>query len=394
MKILLIHNNYGIYTGEEAVIDKQVSLFKEMGHFVVVYRKTTEGVRGTLIRDIKGFFQGFYSPASIKDIKNIIKINKPDVVIVHNLYPYISPAILNPLRQAGIPIVMTVHNFRLICPTGLFMRNSQPCELCLEKRNEWSCMRYNCENSYVRSIGYAGRNWYARVTKVYKENVDYFACITKFQIQKLVEADFDPAKMIHIPNFTESIAQPEFETGDYVAVSGRLSKEKGIDLILKVAFKTPYIKYLFAGQPREEDPINIPIPDNCIFLGNLSKDKMQEFYKHSRFLLNSSRCYEGFPITILEAAAYGKPTIGPAHAGFLEIIRDNETGLLFTPGDINDLQNKIEKLWNNEEMNHKFGEMAYKTLTENYSIHSVKVMWQSLFDKIYKNGSLHSKTEI
>jgi hypothetical protein len=101
MKILLIHNNYGIHTGEEAVVDRQIALFKEMGHQVEVYCKTTEGLRGTLWGDIKGFFTAFYSFNSVCDIKRILKTNRPNVEIVHNLYPYISPAISKPIHQAG-----------------------------------------------------------------------------------------------------------------------------------------------------------------------------------------------------------------------------------------------------------------------------------------------------
>lgn len=385
MKILLIHNNYGIHSGEEAVVDKQIVLFKELGHTVDVYRKTTEGVRNTISGDIKGFLQGFYSPSSVSDIKRIIQLNKPDVVIVHNLYPYISPAVLKPIKQAGIPLVMTVHNYRLICPTGLFMRDSKPCELCLEKGNEWSCIRYNCENSYLKSIGYAGRNWYARITKAYKDHVDYYACITRFQIEKLIQAGFDRDKMVHIPNFLELASEPEYTLGDYVAVSGRISKEKGIDLILEVAKRTPHIKYVFAGQIREEDPVTASIPENCRFLGNLSREEMTGFYQHSRFLLSASRCYEGFPLTLLEAASYGKPAVAPAHAGFPEIVKDGETGLLFNPGDADSLEKVIVGIWDDTDRILSMGKNAYLNLRENYTDSVIKNDWTELLNNIQKS---------
>lgn len=387
MQILLIHNNYGIYTGEEAVVDKQISLFKEMGHTVRIYRKTTEGVRNTVIGDVKGFLQGFYSYSSIKDIKRIIKSEKPDIVIVHNLYPYISPAVLKPISEAGIPIVMTVHNFRLICPTGLFMRNSKPCELCLEKGNEWPSIRYNCENSYPRSIGYAGRNWYARISKAYKNHVDYYACITQFQIQKLIEAGFDKNKMIHIPNFLEIESEPKYILGDYIAVSGRVSREKGVDLILEVARRTPHIEYRFAGEIRKEDPVIDRIPENCHFLGNLSREEMKNFYQKSRFLLSASRCYEGFPLTLLEAASYGKMAIAPAHAGFLEIIKDGETGLHFCPGDMDSLQSVILNAWDDADSVLSMGEKAYLYLKQNYVNSVVKNYWAELFSNIKESFS-------
>jgi len=382
MKLLLIHNNYGIYSGEEAVVDRQIALFQEMGHQVSVYRKTTEGLRGTTWGNIKGLLQGFYSPQSVKDIKQIMKSDKPDVVVIHNLYPYISPAILFHIKKANVPVVMTVHNFRLMCPTGLFMRNSLPCELCLGG-HEWNCIKYNCENSHLKSLGYAGRNWYVRVTKAYIDNVDLYACITRFQIQKLTQAGFDKNKMRYIPNFLEKIEEPTYSLGDYVAISGRLSKEKGVDLALQVAAKTPHIKYVFAGSPRKEEPINIPIPDNCIFLGHIAKEELAGFYQNARFLLNMSRCYEGFPMTILEAASYGKPSIGPGHAGFLEIIDNNVTGLHFKPSDVDDLKRKILQLWEDPSACVEMGKNAFLKLKNDYTAEIVKKQWQNLFSELH-----------
>ena len=133
------------------------------------YRLTTERSRESLSGKIKGFLCGIYSPSGVKGLREILEREKPDVVNVHNLYPFISPAALFECKKAKVPVVMTVHNFRLICPTGLFMRNGKPCEVCLQKRNEWSCNRYNCEHSYLKSVGYTLRNVYARWTGAYKD---------------------------------------------------------------------------------------------------------------------------------------------------------------------------------------------------------------------------------
>ena len=123
MKILLVHNNYGKYSGEEAVVDKMASMFREHGHEVCFYRLTTERSRESLSGKIKGFLCGIYSPSGVKGLREILEREKPDVVNVHNLYPFISPAALFECKKTKVPVVMTVHNFRLICPTGLFMRN-------------------------------------------------------------------------------------------------------------------------------------------------------------------------------------------------------------------------------------------------------------------------------
>lgn len=156
MKVLLVHNDYGKYSGEEAVVDRMAAMLSAHGHDVAQLRMTSAGSRESLSGKIRGFVAGIYSPAGVKAMREALRREKPDVVNVHNLYPFISPAALKECHKAGVPVVMTVHNFRLICPTGLFMRDGSPCELCLQRGNEWGCVRYNCEHSMMKSVGYAG----------------------------------------------------------------------------------------------------------------------------------------------------------------------------------------------------------------------------------------------
>lgn len=388
MRILIVHNNYGKYSGEEAVVDKMAEMFRNHGHDVVFYRKTTEGERDSLSGKIKGFFSGIYSPSGVEGMRKALEQYKPDIVNVHNLYPFISPVALFECRKSGVPVIMTIHNFRLICPTGLFMRDGLPCETCLEKGNEWSCIRYNCEKSLLKSTGYTLRNFVARKTGAYKKCVTRFACITEFQKKKLIQAGFDKDKITVIPNFLNSsdIAEFEYKEGEYVAYSGRLSSEKGVDLILEVAKRNPNIKFKFAGELRDNELLNSEIPKNCEFLGYLSGDKLQDFYKGAKFIVMASKWYEGFPMTILETARYKKPTIGPDHGGFTEIIGkgDDAIGLLFNPNNVDDLEKHIIDFWNNSDSVKTLGEKAYHKLVMNYSSEVIYRKWESLIDDIIR----------
>lgn len=141
MKVLLAHNDYGKYSGEEAVVDKMAVMLSGLGYDVAQLRMSTAGARDSLTGKIRGFISGIYCPSGVKAMRETLEHEKPDIVNVHNLYPFISPAALRECKKFGIPVVMTIHNFRLMCPTGLFMRNNRPCELCLEKGNEWGCIR-------------------------------------------------------------------------------------------------------------------------------------------------------------------------------------------------------------------------------------------------------------
>lgn len=382
MKILLLHNNYGKYSGEEAVVDKMAAMLREHGHEVCFYRLTSEGSRESMAGKIKGFLCGLYSPQGVKGVREALRREKPDVVNVHNLYPFISPAALFECKKAGVPVVMTVHNFRLICPTGLFMREGKPCEICLQKGNEWNCIRYNCEQSRVKSLGYALRNAVARWTGAYRKCVDMFACITDFQRRKLIEAGFERDKIRVIPNCIDVPASFQEVKGEYVAYIGRLSYEKGYDLLLEVARRNPSIAFRFAGAKRGQGEEEVPA--NVRFEGCLSKEKLEDFIRKSRFTVMPSRCYEGFPMAILESACYGKPTIAPNHGGFTEIIGegDETIGRLFRPGDVEDMERQIVTWWNAPQETERLGKRAFEKLKNVYSAEVVYRQWDAWLEKL------------
>lgn len=390
MKILIVHNSYGRYSGEEAVVERTAAMFRSLGHEVDLLRRTTEGLRDTLGGKVHGFLCGLYSPGGVKAMREALRREQPDVVNIHNLYPFISPAALFECRKAGVPVVMTVHNFRLICPTGLFMRNGQPCELCLQRGNEWGCVRYNCEQSMMKSVGYAARNAVARWTGAYKKCVTRYACITDFQRQKLIEAGFEPERLTVIPNVVDAPDSYTPVRGDYVAYLGRLSYEKGYDLLIEVARRHPEIRFRFAGAQRKQSAESSSpsgdLPDNVEMAGYLTGDDLQQFISHSRFICMPSRCYEGFPMVILECAQHGKPTIGPNHGGFTDIIGkgDAAIGRLFRPGDVDDLEQQIVNLWNTPDECARLGAKAFEKLTQNYSTETAARQWAALLEEVIK----------
>lgn len=387
MKILLVHNDYARYSGEEAVVDKMAAMLSESGHEVAQLRMSTAGLRDTLVGRIRGFVSGIYSPAGVRAMREALLREKPDVVNVHNLYPFISPAALRECRKAGVPVVMTVHNFRLICPTGLFMRDDHPCEICLEKGNEWSCVKYNCEHSMLKSIGYASRNAVARLRRHYIDCVDRFACITEFQREKLLRAGFPAEKLTVIPNSADLPKKTEPTEGDYVAYSGRISREKGVDLIIGAARSNPDIRFRLAGAVRDEDIVE-NLPSNVELTGYLSGSALQEFYAGARFFIMASRCYEGFPMAILEAAGYGKTMIAPDHGGFTGIIGRGAgaSGVLTPPGDADALSQAVRRLWDDPAGTLRLGEMAREKLEKHYSTEVVAAQWEQLLAELAKEG--------
>lgn len=338
-------------------------------------------------------------------MREALRREKPDVVNVHNLYPFISPAALRECRKAGVPVVMTIHNFRLICPTGLFMRDGGPCELCLNRGNEWGCVRYNCEHSLLKSVGYAARNAVARLRRHYMDCVDHYACITDFQRRKLTEAGF-PADRLHlIPNSVDLPDEVTDATGQalhadcdattvaespapYIAFCYRISREKGIDLIIEAARRNPDIPFRLAGAVADPELV-ADLPANVTLSGYLTGESLNDFYRNARFIIMASRCYEGFPMAILEAARHHKATIGTDHGGFTEIIGtgSESIGALFTPGDPDTLSREIRTLWDNPDRAKALGEAAHTKLRTQYSTPVIARKWQNLLSTLNHQAS-------
>lgn len=383
MKILLVHNDYGKYSGEEAVVDRTAAMFRSLGHEVVQLRRSTAGIRDSFKGKFRTFTNGIYSPAGVRAMREIIVKEKPDFVNVHNLFPFIGPAALRECKRAGIPVVMTVHNYRLICPTGLFMRDGAPCESCLEKRNELPCIRHNCENSNLKSVAYALRNFIARTRRHYIDCVDLFVCITQFQRNKLLQAGFPPEKLLVIPNSIDAPDDYDHVEGDYVAYCGRLSREKGIDLILEAARLNPEIPFRLAGDISDSELI-ADIPKNVALEGYISGERLIDFYRNARFCVLASRCYEGFPMALLEAARFGKPMFAPNHGAFPEIIGEGPqaSGILFPPSDALSLACAIKSLWSDPSRVANLGNNAFENLISRFSSPATSNQWRSLLSSL------------
>ncbi len=382
MKLLIIHNKYGKYSGEEAVVDAQIDLLKTRGHQVVTYFRSSEELEKMPNGKVKAFFSAFYNSKTIKEIKALITEERPDIVHIHNLYPIISPAILPEIKKMGIPIAMTVHNYRLLCPNGLFYTNGKVCEKCTGFGKELNCIANNCESSLFKSTGYALRNLWARSNKAYIDAVDAYLCLTEFQKGKLVANGFDSNKCFVIPNmYGKETADVDYDISNrnYVAFAGRISPEKGIPILLGAAKNLPHINFQIAGRMREGYEKKLKIPDNVILRGMLNVDEMKLFYSKARLYLHTSICYEGFPMVFPEAMAFKLPIIAPNMAGYPEIAENNFNGLLYEPENIESLSSAISDVWHDKDKLKRLGLNGFNKMRKKYSANSYYELLKSAY---------------
>lgn len=361
----MVHNEYGGFSGEEAVFYSAAALLRERGEEVTLFvRKSAElgeGLRG----QARGFFSGIWSRTARRDFARALDEARPDVVQVQNLYPLISPSILAEIRTRGAPLVFTCHNYRLFCPTGLMLREDRPCTRCAGGEERW-CVWHNCEGSLPKSLGYALRNHVARPRLL--DFVDVFQVLSTFQRDRFMEWGIEPRRISIVPNFVDTAAYPEPVTspsdGGYAAFAGRASPEKGVQVLLEAARRLPEVPFRIAGNASRMPGVKGKAPANVRFVGELARDEIGAFYAGARFTVAPSLWFEGMPMVVVEAMLSGRPVVASRIGGLIDLIEHGVTGLLVEPGDAEALAGAIDELWRDPSRAARLGWAARATTLE------------------------------
>jgi glycosyltransferase involved in cell wall biosynthesis len=280
---------------------------------------------------------------------------RPDVVHAHNLYPHFSPSVLMAARKRGVPTVMTVHNHINTCPRSDHLRAGKICERCVGGR-EYHCVLNNCRGNLLESVAYAGRNAAVRRLRLMADHVTTVIALNGFMGRRLLTAGFRPEQIAVLPNMVELCEQPaDAALGGYVAFSGRISTEKGIDTLLHAAKQTAEVPVHLAGGGPLFEQYQATAPSNVMMLGQLQAVQMAGFYRGARFLVLPTACFEGCPLVISEAMSHGLPVIASRIGGLPELVEDGVTGFLFEQGNASELADKIRRLWENPALCRQMG---------------------------------------
>lgn len=367
MRIQTIHNAYGAHSGEEAVVGRTIKLLQKRGHEVSLFSRSSEEIPQMRFGTARAFLCGIHNPTSVKRMRAFLHETNPDLVHVHNVYPLISPSVLGVCRDEGVPIVMTVHNYRLVCPSGLHTYQGKVCNQCCGGNEHWAVLR-NCEGNLLKSVGYAARNWAARKRGAYLNNVTMYACLTEFQRSRLIDEGYPAERMVVIPNMAEDIQPPQDQPlGDYVGFVGRISPEKSVGTLVDAAKQLPEVSFRAAGNYDKLPNLKEFAPKNFEFLGAIPSASVGAFYQSSRFIILCSTWFEGFPMILVEAMLHGKPVVCSRIGGLPEIVDDGKTGLLFEPGNSDELAQKIKYLWERPELCKQMGQAGQEKAMREYS---------------------------
>ena len=385
MNVLTVHNYYKKSGGEDVVVSNEANMLSKQGHQVYSYfRNNKELDKGGIISKLKLVIDTVFSLRTYREVRRIIREKKIDIVHVHNTLPLISPAVYYAARSMKVPVVQTVHNFRLQCPAATFYRNNSICEDCTSKGLRCS-VKHGCyRDSKLQTLAVATSMGIHRLLGIYRKI--YYICLTDFNKAKLLSD-----KALRLRD-NQVFVKPNFvyDTGldraygldsrlDQYLVIGRLEKLKGTDVILRtwkeLGDKAP--KLVFCGTGDLEKQARAYVAkhqiSNVEFKGFVDNDKLKELINTSKALLFAPQWYEGFGIVIAEAFSCATPVVASNIGNPGNLVNDGYSGLTFTYNSTSDMQRAILKLeaLENEEyiqlQKHALKEASKYTATANYS---------------------------
>ena len=400
MKILMVNKFLHPNGGSETYIFKLGQQLIAKGHDVEYFGMEHEGRcvgnrvnsytsdmdfhGGSKLAKITYPLKTIYSTEARKKIRAVLDDFKPDVVHLNNFNYQLTPSIILEIRKyekeanRKVKIVFTAHDYQLICPNHM-MNNpntNENCEKCIDGKFI-NCIKGKCiHGSTAKSIVGATEAWFWKMKKTY-ENIDSIICCSEFLKSKMDSNPIFRNKTVALHNFIEQVEWKNVEKKDYVLYFGRFSQEKGIKTLIEVCKSLPNIQFVFAGTGPLEDEVN-SIP-NIRNLGFQTGKDLERLIREARFSIYPSEWYENCPFSVMESQMYATPILGANIGGIPELIQKGKTGELFEYGNLNQLKEKIDKLWNDKQLTQKYSDnckdIKFDTLEQYYE----KVI------KIYEN---------
>lgn len=368
MNILILHNYYRFRGGEDIVFEYESEEFKKLGNNVVIFTKNNNEIdKYNFIQKILFFFHCFYNYNTIKELKKIIKQNPVDVVHVHNVFPLISPAIYNFFSKNKIKIVQTIHNYRFLCPNGLFFTKNKICTKC-KNGNYFHCIINKCyKNSFLFSALYSMILFV--YNKTFKTKIDKYIVLNEFVKKIFIENGFDEKKIFVKVNPMKDYGVTRDKDLNYFLFLGRISYEKGIDFLLESFTKLKNYNLVIAGTGENLDYYKKKYENNNIkFVGFVDKEKKIELLKKSTALILPSIWLENNPVSVIEAFCLGIPVVASDNGGLPYLIEHNKNGLLFKSEDFDSLKNTLKLFEQNKNLREYLGENARKKFLEEMEI--------------------------
>ena len=425
LRDLLKKNNHQVI--DFSVKDKKNLPSPYSEYFIEPVNLKSEGI----IKNFKKTLKLIWNKKAQKKLEVLIKKEKPDIAHIHNIHHEISLSILPVLKKYKIPVVQTLHDYQIICPNYKLYSQEKICEKC-KRHKYYKCFLNKCvRDSCLASLFATLENYFYWLSGIYKK-IDIFIAPSKFLKNKFIEFGIPENKIIYLPNFVEIFSEDEnLSQNNYLLYFGRLSKEKGVDILIKAMalvnpIRNPFkifnqtkhiihntiqhqqtaehfsngvnenIKLKIVGDGPEKENLKkiaekLKINSQIQFLGYKNQSELKEIIKNSLAVVVPSQWYENCPLAILEAFSFGKPVIASNLGGIPELVQDGKTGFLFKSGNAKKLAEKINSLLEGDtstcrlqEKLNLMGKFAQEQIEKKYN---PEIHYQKLMEIYEKNNS-------
>jgi glycosyltransferase involved in cell wall biosynthesis len=367
--ILVVYNRYMSRGGEDEVFESEVELLRKHGWDVVPIVDAPSPPTTTQL--LRAATDVVWSVGWHRRFRQLARVHRPRIVHIHNTFPNMSPSIIHAARDAGAAVVHTLHNYRLICPSAICYRDARTCEDCVGRRFAWPGVLHGCyRGSRLQTAGVAASVAVHGLLNTWQDQVDAFISPSAFARNLLTRGGIPLEKIFVKPNFIMSDPGVGEHAGGFCVFVGRISASKGIQTLMRAWKSLEHVPLTVVGDPLP-NAMRVPVDPHRAhgveFLGRVDRSEVLGLMKASRFLIMPSELYEVSPLTILEAFACGLPVVASRQGAMAELVDDGRTGLLFRPGDPNDLRVKVEWAWRHPERMMAMGREARRTYETRYA---------------------------
>lgn len=368
MRICVVHNRYQLRGGEDAVFEQEKLLLSSAGHQLI----ECTAANGELSDKnwLSAAVETVWSQQAYRRIRSALRAGRTEVVHVHNTFVRLSPSVYYAARAEGSAVVQTLHNFRLLCSNPNLLRNGSACEDCVG-RTPWRGVLRRCyRNSLAQTAVATAMLCTHRRLGTWREKVDLYVALSRFARRKFIEGGFPSHRIAVKPNFVHPDPGPGHAPDGPALYVGRLSLEKGINVLLAAAEMLPSTVRIRLAGTGPYAPLAVAASrkhHNIEWLGERTKDEVFALMKQSACVVVPSLAYENFPMSIAEAFACGVPVVASAHGAVSEIVSHGVNGLLFSPGDAQDLARKLDWVFTHRTKLQEMGIEARREFKAKYT---------------------------
>lgn len=347
----------------------EAALLRRFGHEVTEFIKNNNEIdslsRFALVRTT------IWSSETYSEFSRLLEAARPDVVHFHNTLPLISPAAIHAAKALGIATVQTLHNYRLLCPNGLFYRNARPCEDCMGRHFAWPGIVHACyRDSRPATAAIAAMLAVHHRLRTWTDKIDLHIALTEFGRQKFIAGGMPAEKLVVKPNFLARDPGPGEGDGRFAIFVGRLTAEKGIKTLL-AAWQTIQdrlpLRILGTGPLGDVVAAVAAQTPGAAWLGERTHPEVLDLIGKASVLVMPSEWYEPFGLAVIEAFAKGTPVVGADIGSIGSLVEDGRNGYLYKPGHPSDLATKIETLIANPDRTQRMRFAARQTYEDHYT---------------------------